>query len=131
MSRAEFLAPVYVRYAFPGFLQDPAKFAKCVQLTRIILPGQVFFFGGGIFAAVLLARKQFTLQAFAPLIYNVGMIVGGVALFRWLGVDSIAWGRAGRHYSGPVRDQRLGRPSRGHASAAATWTFKTRACASG
>jgi putative peptidoglycan lipid II flippase len=89
---AEFLAPVYVRYAFPGFLQDPAKFAKCVQLTRVILPGQAFFFGGGIFAAVLLARKQFTLQAFAPLIYNVGMILGGVTLFWWLGVDSIAWG---------------------------------------
>ncbi len=89
---AEFLAPVYVRYAFPGFLQDPAKFAKCVELTRIILPGQAFFFGGGIFAAVLLARKQFTLQAFAPLVYNVGMIIGGVVLFRWLGVDSIAWG---------------------------------------
>jgi putative peptidoglycan lipid II flippase len=89
---AEFLAPAYVRYAFPGFVHDPAKFAKCVQLTRIILPGQAFFFGGGIYAAVLLARKQFTLQALAPLIYNLGMIVGGVALFRWLGVDSIAWG---------------------------------------
>lgn len=89
---AEFLAPVYVHYAFPGFLANPAKFAKCVQLTRIILPGQAFFFGGGIFSAVLLARKQFTLQAFAPLIYNVGMIVGGVALFHWLGVDAIAWG---------------------------------------
>jgi putative peptidoglycan lipid II flippase len=89
---AELLAPLYVRVAFPGFLKDPAKFALCVHLTRIILPGQVFFFGGGIFAAFLLARKQFTLQAFAPLIYNAGMIVGGVALFRWLGVSAIAWG---------------------------------------
>jgi putative peptidoglycan lipid II flippase len=89
---AEFLAPFYVRVAFPGFLKDRAKFALCVHLTRIILPGQVFFFGGGVFAAFLLARKQFTLQAFAPLIYNLGMIVGGVALFGWLGVSSIAWG---------------------------------------
>ncbi len=89
---AEVFAPFYVRVAFPGFLKDPGKFALCVRLTRIILPGQVFFFGGGIFAAFLLARKQFTLQAFAPLIYNVGMILGGVALFRWLGVSSIAWG---------------------------------------
>ena len=89
---AEVLAPFYVRLAFPGFLTDPAKFALCVHLTRIILPGQIFFFGGGIFASFLLARKQFTLQAFAPLIYNLGMIVGGVALFWWLGVSSIAWG---------------------------------------
>ena len=89
---AELFAPLYVRVAFPGFLKDPGKFALCVHLTRIILPGQIFFFGGGIFAAFLLARKQFTLQAFAPLIYNAGMIVGGVALFPWLGVSSIAWG---------------------------------------
>jgi putative peptidoglycan lipid II flippase len=89
---AEIVAPLYVRVAFPGFLKDPAKFALCVHLTRIILPGQVFFFGGGLFAAFLITRRQFTLQAFAPLIYNAGMIVGGVALFRWLGVSSIAWG---------------------------------------
>ncbi len=89
---AEILAPLYVRVAFPGFLKDPAEFALCVHLTRIILPGQLFFFGGGIFGAVLLARRQFTLQAFAPLIYNIGMILGGVLLFRWLNVSSIAWG---------------------------------------
>ncbi len=89
---AEFLAPLYIRLAFPGFTRNRAEFALCVHLTRIILPGQVFFFGGGIFGAVLLARKQFTLQAFAPLVYNVGMILGGVLLFWRLGVASIAWG---------------------------------------
>jgi putative peptidoglycan lipid II flippase len=98
---AEVLAPVYVRWAFPGFTTDPAKFALCVHLTRIILPGQVFFFGGGLFGAFLLARKQFTLQAFAPLIYNLGMIVGGVALFGWLGVSSLAWGALGGVILGP------------------------------
>jgi putative peptidoglycan lipid II flippase len=89
---AEILAPLYVRVAFPGFLSDPAKFALCVHLTRIMLPGQVFFFGSGVFAAFLLARRQFTMQAFAPLIYNIGMIAGGVALYRYLGVSAIAWG---------------------------------------
>jgi putative peptidoglycan lipid II flippase len=89
---AEILAPLYVRLAFPGFTKDPSEFALCVHLTRIILPGQLFFFGGGIFGAVLLARRQFTLQAFAPLIYNIGMILGGVLLFRYLKVSSIAWG---------------------------------------
>ena len=89
---AEFLAPAYVRVAFPGFVRNPAQLALCIHLTRIILPGQAFFFGAGVFAAFLLARKQFTLQAFAPLIYNVGMILGGVLLFRYVGVSSIAWG---------------------------------------
>jgi len=101
IAAAEILAPVYVRFAFPGFVANPAKFALCVHLTRIILPGQLFFFGGGLFGAFLLARKQFTLQAFAPLIYNLGMIVGGVALFRWLGVSSLAWGALGGVILGP------------------------------
>ncbi len=89
---AELLAPWYVNHFFPGYRNDPAKLALCVHMTRIILPGQVLFFAGGIFGAVLIARRQFTLQAFAPLIYNIGMIAGGVLLYRRLGAPSIAWG---------------------------------------
>ncbi len=105
---AEFLTPLYVRLAFPGFTKDPAEFALCVHLTRIILPGQLFFFGGGIFGAVLLARKQFTLQAFAPLVYNLGMILGGVLLFRYLKVSSIAWGGLAGVILGPFAINGLG-----------------------
>ena len=105
---AEFLTPLYVRLAFPGFTRNPAEFALCVHLTRIILPGQLFFFGGGIFSAVLLARKQFTLQAFAPLVYNIGMILGGVLLFRYLGVASIAWGGLAGVVLGPFAINGLG-----------------------
>ncbi len=105
---AELLTPLYIRLAFPGFVRDPAEFALCVKLTRIILPGQLFFFGGGIFGAVLLARKQFTLQAFAPLIYNIGMILGGVLLYRRLGVASIAWGGLAGVILGPFAVNGLG-----------------------
>ena len=105
---AEFLTPLYVRLAFPGFTKNPAEFALCVHLTRIILPGQLFFFGGGIFGAVLLARKQFTLQAFAPLVYNLGMILGGVFLFRYLSVSSIAWGGLAGVILGPFAINGLG-----------------------
>ena len=46
-----------------------------MKLTRILLPAQLFFFAGGIFGAVLLVRKQFSVQAVTPLIYNLGTIV--------------------------------------------------------
>ncbi len=105
---AEFLAPLYIRTFFPGFNNDPVTFALCVHLTRIILPGQLFFFVGGIFGAVLVARKQFTLQAFAPLIYNIGMILGGVLLFWKLGVSSIAWGGLAGVILGPFAVNGLG-----------------------
>ncbi len=105
---AELLAPLYIRTFFPGFTGNPVTFALCVHLTRIILPGQLFFFMGGIFGAVLVARKQFTLQAFAPLIYNIGMILGGVLLFWRLGVSSIAWGGLAGVVLGPFTVNALG-----------------------
>jgi putative peptidoglycan lipid II flippase len=105
---AEWLAPVYIRHFFPGFTRDPATFALCVHLTRIILPGQLFFLTGGIFGAVLVARRQFTLQAFSPLIYNIGMIVGGALLYAKLGVASIAWGALAGVVLGPFAVNGLG-----------------------
>jgi len=96
---AEFAAPWYVHWWLHGF--GPAKAALCVRLTRILLPAQLFFFAGGVFAAVLLVRKQFSVQAVAPLIYNMGTIVGGVLLVRQLGVSSLAIGTVAGAALGP------------------------------
>lgn len=98
---AELLTPQFLRIAAPGYLANPETFNMCVHLTRIILPGQLFFFCGGIFSAVLVVRREFTLQAFSPLIYNLGQIVGGLLLFRTIGVSSFAWGALGGVICGP------------------------------
>jgi putative peptidoglycan lipid II flippase len=85
------LAPQLVAWAAPG-LQDPPVVAAAVRMTRIILPAQVFFFAGGLLMAVQFAREHFLMPALAPLIYNLGIIVGGLLLGPWLGVESFAWG---------------------------------------
>ena len=77
------------------------KAALCVRLTRILLPAQLFFFAGGVFGAVLLVRKQFSVQAVAPLIYNLGTIVGGILLVHKLGVSSLAIGTLAGAFLGP------------------------------
>ncbi len=87
---AEWAAPWCVRWLFPGF--DPVKAALCVKLTRILLPAQLCFFSGGVYGAVLLVRRQFAVQAVAPLIYSMGTIVGGLLLASRFGVESLAWG---------------------------------------
>ena len=87
---AEWAAPWCVHWLFPGF--DGAKAALCVKLTRILLPAQLCFFAGGVYGAVLLVRRQFTVQAVAPLIYSMGTIVGGLLLASRFGVESLAWG---------------------------------------
>jgi putative peptidoglycan lipid II flippase len=96
---AELIAPWYIHWWFNGF--DQEKAALCVRLTRILLPAQLFFFAGGVFGAVLLVRKQFNVQAVAPLIYNLGTIVGGLLLVRKIGVASLALGTTAGAFFGP------------------------------
>ena len=96
---AEVFAPYYVRWWFNGF--DAKKAELCVHLTRILLPAQLFFFAGGVFGAVLLVRKQFNVQAVAPLIYNLGTIVGGLLLVKHFGVSSLAIGTVAGAFCGP------------------------------
>lgn len=98
---AEYLAGAYVRLLLTGFESDPSKAALCVGLTRILLPAQLFFLAGGVFGAVLIARRQFNIQVVTPLIYNCGTILGGVLLARRLGVSSLAFGTLAGAFFGP------------------------------
>jgi putative peptidoglycan lipid II flippase len=95
---AEVLAGVYTRIFFPSF--DAATTELCTHLTRILLPGQMFFFAGFVLGARLLVRKIFTYQALTPILYNLGIIVGGVLLAGRIGVDSLAWGALGGAFVG-------------------------------
>ena len=63
-----------------------------VPLTRVLLPAQMFFFLGGLMMGVLYARKQFLIPALGPVIYNAGIIFGGVVLRHWLGIHGLVWG---------------------------------------
>ncbi|MBI4508964.1 MAG: murein biosynthesis integral membrane protein MurJ [Deltaproteobacteria bacterium] len=70
----------------------PEALAACVHYTRILLPAQLFFFAGGLLSATLFARGRFAAAALAPLLYNLGIIAGGVLLGHRLGPASLAWG---------------------------------------
>jgi putative peptidoglycan lipid II flippase len=88
----EIFAPQYVWLANKGFRSDPARAALCASLTRLILPAQLFFFIGSVMSSRLQVRKIFLYQAFTPLIYNGGIILGAVLLHRRLGIYSLAIG---------------------------------------
>ena len=89
---AEIAAPWYVWLANAGFRTDPLRAHLCTALTRIILPAQLFFFIGSCMSSRLQVRKIFLYQAGAPLIYNLGIILGAVFLHRQLGIYSLAVG---------------------------------------
>jgi putative peptidoglycan lipid II flippase len=85
-----FLAGPYIRYTNPGFTAE--QVALSARMTRILLPGQFFFFTGGVLGATLLVRKQFLYQALTPILYNFCIIGTGVLLAGRMGVSALALG---------------------------------------
>ncbi|MFB3918228.1 MAG: murein biosynthesis integral membrane protein MurJ [Terriglobales bacterium] len=103
---AEVLTPQFTRWWFPEFTPDQVRL--CVYLTRILLPGQIFFIIGGVVSAVLLAKRMFLIPAFAPIIYNLGIILGGVLLARHFGIASLAYGALAGSFVGPFLINAIG-----------------------
>lgn len=91
ITLAMLMTPTLVPLLAPG-RDDPRFLALAIRMTRIILPAQLFFFIGGLVMAVQFAKEQFFIPALAPLIYNLGIILGGILLGPWLGMEGFAWG---------------------------------------
>jgi len=104
----ELIAPAYVWLFYKGFRTDPVRFALCTSLTRWMLPAQLFFFVGSVISARLQVRKIFLYQAFTPLIYNAGIILGALILHKQLGVYSLSWGVLGGSFVGAALLNSLG-----------------------
>jgi putative peptidoglycan lipid II flippase len=78
-----------------GQIPAPDKVVQTVFLTRILLPTQMFFFLGGLMMGTLTARNNFTGQALGPLVYNLGIIFGGLFLAERYGVAGLCYGAVG------------------------------------
>ena len=95
----EIFTPTLTALVFPHF--DAAQQVLCVQMTRILLPAQVFFYVGGVVSAVLLSRRLFLIPSMTPLVYNLGIIAGGVALAGAAGIHALAIGALVGAFLGP------------------------------
>lgn len=98
--------PQMLRLIFHDF--SPQQLELCVSLTRILLPAQVFFYVGGVVSAVLLSRRLFLFPALGPLIYNLGIILGGVLLSGRIGIASLAVGALAGAFAGPFLINAIG-----------------------
>ena len=89
----EIFAPQLVPLVAPGFArQHRDLLAITIYLTRIVLPAQMFFFIGGLIIGTLYSRQHFVAPALGPIIYNIGIISGGVFFASKLGISSLMWG---------------------------------------
>lgn len=81
-------APELVRLGTPGF--SDAQVTKTVDLTRVMLIGPIFLALGAVVTSVLNARNLFMASSIAPVAYNLGIILGSVALGPALGIEGLA-----------------------------------------
>lgn len=81
------LAPIVVPLVVPGIAND-----TLVMLTRILLLQPILLGGSNIIASLTQLRHRFLLYSVSPLLYNVGIIVGIVALYPSWGLAGLGWG---------------------------------------
>jgi putative peptidoglycan lipid II flippase len=67
-----------------------------------VLPAQIGFVTGGVVRAALMASDRFWTQAAGPLVYNLGIIAGGLLLAPEFGAEGFAWGALAGALLGPL-----------------------------
>lgn len=83
---------------------------RLVSLTRIVLPAQVFLVLGALLMAVQYTHRRFALPALAPIVYNLGIIAGGLigVATGEAGPESFLWGAVAGSFVGNFVLQWLG-----------------------
>lgn len=85
-------APLIVPLLTPGFKTNPAKLALTIKLTRIMFLSLIFFGASNLVGAILNSFKRFLAYSFAPVLYNLGIILGIVVFIKWFGYAGLGWG---------------------------------------
>lgn len=85
-----FASPLVSTFIAPGFSAD--KQAQVVSLTRIIIFGQVILVMGSFFIGILQSFQRFIIPAFAPVFYNLGIILGIIFFSDRFGITGAAFG---------------------------------------
>ncbi len=85
-----FAIPYIVPKMFIGF--SPAMIDNTILLSRIMLIQPIFLGLSSIAASVVQVMRQFLIYALAPLLYNIGIIVGAFFFYPTYGIQGLAWG---------------------------------------
>ncbi len=92
-SAALYLAlPALTGKIVPGF--SIAEQAAVAELSRIILLSPFLLGLSNLFASITQAYRRFAVYSLSPIFYNLGIIIGILWLYPWLGLKGLAWGVA-------------------------------------
>ncbi len=83
-------APLIVHYFFP--VLSEGRMDELVLLSRILLLQAVFLGFSNIAAAITQYKHRYTLYAISPIVYNLGIMFGAVALYPRFGLLGLVLG---------------------------------------
>lgn len=89
---AYILMPHLVFFIAPGF--DPAMQVRTVELSRIMLLSPLFMGLSNLFGTVTQYFHKFFIFSLSPILYNLGIIIGAVFVYPFLGIYGLAAGVA-------------------------------------
>ncbi len=85
------LAPYVLPWLFPG-LSSSLLFPDLVLLTRLLLLQPILLGISNLFGSVIQLHRKFLLYALAPLLYNIGIIIGILFLYPSFGLRGLGIG---------------------------------------
>lgn len=91
ISLVLFIFAEYFSYLVaPGF--SHSQIVLMANLMRVIIVGEMFFIIGSFLSAMLQSYSHFFIPGIAAALYNLGIIIGMVTLWPWLGIYAPAVG---------------------------------------
>ncbi|MEX2514763.1 MAG: lipid II flippase MurJ [Candidatus Paceibacterota bacterium] len=86
-----FLMPNLIPVVFPG-ITDAVAQANLIFLARLFLLSPILLGLSNIFASIIQVHRRFLIYAISPLLYNLGIIIGIVALYPYFGITGLGLG---------------------------------------
>lgn len=85
-----FAEPLIKNFIAPGF--SPELQIKTISLSRIMFLSPILLAVSSIFSGVLQSFKRFFVYSLAPIMYNIGIIIGALFFVPAFGIYGLAWG---------------------------------------
>lgn len=82
--------PQLMKLVAPGF--EGEKMELAISLTRIMFLSPILFGISSLFGSLLQYFSRFLVYSLAPIMYNLGIILGAIFFTPKLGIAGLAWG---------------------------------------
>ena len=83
-------SPAIMKIITPGFSSE--KINETIMFSRIMFISTFFLGISALFGGILVSMKKFLIYAIAPILYNIGIIIGAVFFVKFMGPIGLAWG---------------------------------------